>query len=101
MNKILFSVLKRVLTQRTFNISSTIDVKLDPENVMDSDQKTFVHSADVGKDDFTPYSTLNITFIGWDSQTSIFLFSYDFEEINHKNMNHGIFGDNSIWGGMG
>ncbi|KAL5269910.1 hypothetical protein ACHWQZ_G003394 [Mnemiopsis leidyi] len=29
---------------------------------MDDDQKTYVHSADVGKENFTPFSTLNITF---------------------------------------
>ena len=56
------SALGKVLTERTFSISSKNDENRAPRNVMDGDQKTFVHSADVGTDDFTQFSTLNITF---------------------------------------
>lgn len=55
------AVLEQVRSGRIFTISSNNDENMDPENAMDNDQKTYVHSAEVQHDDFQPNPTLNIT----------------------------------------
>ena len=56
------SVLEEGMSGKNFSISANVDSSLKPENAMDNDRKTYVHSANVEDENFEPFPTLNITF---------------------------------------
>ena len=60
----LISVFVEGMSGKTFTISTNAALNLNPGNAMDGDQKTYVHSADVGDENFEQFPTLNITFGG-------------------------------------